>query len=257
MALAKRVLASVPVLPAAGTAFLLGQVLRAAHRSDLPSFPNQDVSGEFGDPRLPLLTIVAVGDSSLTAPVVEHLDSVWIRRVVRHFTDRHRVRLISLAVGGSKARDVIEGQLATAVGHRPDIAVVSVGSNDAIRAVSVARYRRDLEEIVTELEAAAGAIVVFGMGDLGSIPRLPKSIRPFLTKRSLAFNDAAREVAIRHSRAVKVYTLGRIWDAFWEDRSLFAADLFHASDEGHGIFAADALPAFEAAYALASSRISG
>lgn len=251
MAHARRFISSIPLLPAAGAVFLLSQVLRAARRSDLPSFPNQDVSGRFGDPGLPQLTVVAVGDSSLTAPGVEQLDNVWIRRVVNAFTDRHYVRLISLAVGGSKARDVIEGQLPAAVDVDADIAVVSVGSNDAIRAVGVERYAQDLDHIITELEGAAGAVVVLGMGDLGSIPRLPRSLRPYLTRRSKAFNEAAREVALRHARVVKVYTGGRIWHAFWEDRTLFASDLFHASDDGHGVFAAEAMPAFEAAYTIA------
>ncbi len=251
MAIVKRIAASIPLIPAAGAAFIVGQVLRAAHRSDLPSFPNQDVSGEFGDPRLPPLTVVAVGDSSLTGPGVERLDNVWIRRAVHGFTDRHHVRLISLAVGGSKARDVIEGQLATAIEFRPDIAVVSVGSNDAMRGVRVTRYTADLDHIVTRLEEVSGSVIVFGMGDLGSIPRLPKALRPFLTRRSMAFNEAAREVALRHSHTVKVYTQGRISAAFWEDRTLFAGDLFHASDDGHGVFGAEATAAFEAAYAMA------
>jgi lysophospholipase L1-like esterase len=257
MALGKRFISSIPLLPAAGAVFLLSQVLRAAHRSDLPSFPNQDVSGEFGDPGLPELKVVAVGDSSLTAPGVEELDNVWIRRVVSAFTDRHHVRLLSLAVGGSKATDVIEGQLPTAVEAGADIAIVSVGSNDALRAVGLERYSQDLDHIVTELEGAAGAVVVLGMGDLGSIPRLPRSLRPFLTRRSKAFNAAAKEVALRHPRAVKVYTGGRIWHAFWEDRTLFAGDLFHASDDGHGVFAAEAMPAFEAAYAMAVRSTAG
>jgi lysophospholipase L1-like esterase len=255
MVIAKRVVASIPIIPAAAAAFVVGQVLRAAHRSDLPSFPNQDVSGEFGDPDLPSLTIVAVGDSSLTAPGVEQLDNVWIRRVIRNYTDRHHVRLVSLAVGGSKAGDIIEGQLATAVDFHPDIAVVSVGSNDAIRGVRVARYARELDHIVTRLEEVSGSVIVLGMGDLGSIPRLPHSLRPYLTRRSLAFNDAAREVALRHPCAIKVYTRGRIWDAFWEDRALFAGDMFHASDDGHEVFGTEAAAAFEAAYAMSRSRI--
>jgi hypothetical protein len=45
--------------------------------------------------------------------------------------------------------------------------------------------------------------------------------------------------------------------AFWEDRSLFAADLFHASARGHGIFLDAAAPAFEAAYRIALRQRAG
>lgn len=256
MTIDRRLLA-IPLLPLVGAGFLLTQVLRAAHRSDLPSFPNQDPSGSFGDRSLPPLRIVAVGDSSITSPGVQRLDNTWIRRSASTFADERHVELICLAVGGSKAHDVIEGQLAEAVRLRPDIAVVSVGANDAIRAVPVSRYRRNLHYILTRLEEAAGGVVVFGMGDLGSIPRLPKALRPYLSHRSRVFNDAAREVALAHPRAVKVWTLGRVSSAFWGDTSLFAADMFHAGDAGHAVFTEGALPAMRAAYQLARVRRAG
>jgi lysophospholipase L1-like esterase len=239
-------------LPAAGAGFLAAQVLRAAHRSDLPSFPNQEASGTFGDPSLPPLRIVAVGDSSLTAPGVRSLDNIWIRRVALRFSARHRVELISLGVGGSKACDVIEGQLEEAVRLAPDIAVVSVGSNDAIRTLSARRFGRRLDHIIGRLEETSSAVMVLGMGDLGSIPRLPGALRPYLTRRARLFDSVTREVVLTHPRAVKVYTGGRITSAFWEDRSLFAEDLFHAGDGGHAVFAREAWPAFEAAYLLAT-----
>lgn len=247
-------LLAVPGIPLAGAGFVLAQVVRAAHRSDLPSFPNQDPSGRFGDPGLQLLRIVAVGDSSITAPGVEHLDNTWIRRAAMSFADRHHVELICLAVGGSKAQDVIEGQLAEAVRLRPDIAVVSVGANDAIRGVAAGRYRRDLDYILTRLEDVSGSVVVYGMGDLGSIPRLPPALRPYLTYRSRVFNDMARRVVTAHPRSIKVWTQGRATSAFWEDESLFAADQFHAGDGGHAVFAEAAVPAVEAAYRMAIRR---
>ncbi len=74
MGLGRHALAVVPALPALGAAVIVAAVLRAAHRSDLPSFPNQDASGEFGDPSLPRLRIVCVGDSSLTGPGLETVD---------------------------------------------------------------------------------------------------------------------------------------------------------------------------------------
>ena len=237
-----------------GTTFVLTQVLRAAHRSDLPSFPNQDISGSFGHPDDPPLRIVAVGDSSLTIPGVENPDNAWMRVVALEFARNHHVELISLGVGGSKARDLIDGQLDAAVALAPHIAVVSVGANDAMRGVSGDRFRQRLDHIVTRLEQTAGAVVVMGMGDAGSVPRLPRATRPYLTRRSSRFNDVCREVALAHPRTVKVYTRGRIRTAFWEDHSLFAEDLFHAGDRGHRLFACESLPAFSAAYTLATGR---
>lgn len=249
-----RPLLAVSSLPLLGVGFLLLQVRRAAHRDDLPSFANQDISGTFGDPTAPPLRLVAVGDSSLTAPGIEDLDGAWLRRLAQRYAEGHRVELISLGVGGSRARDVIEGQLDAAESLRPDIAVVTVGSNDAIRATRARRFTADLEQIVSRLEAVSGAVVVLGMGDLGSIPRLPPSLRPYLSYRSRCFDAACVRVAVAHRHTVKVHTRGRLVSDFWEDPSLFGRDLFHASERGHAVFSAAAAAAFEAAYRIALRR---
>ncbi|HAX81048.1 MAG TPA: hypothetical protein DCY40_00575 [Actinobacteria bacterium] len=240
---------AIPAIPLTALAVLAVQVLRAALRPDLPSFPNQDPSGRFGDPSLPHLRVVALGDSSITAPGVADLDNIWIRRIARTLSDRYHIELISLAVGGSKAGDVVEGQLAEAVRLRPDVAVVSVGANDALRGVTPERYRRHLETIVTNLATTGAGVMVFGVGDLGSIPRLPLTVRKWATRRSADFDRVAREVVVSIPRAVKAYTRGRSSTAFFEEPGLFAGDLFHAGDAGHAIFAADAIEAVEAAIA--------
>jgi len=249
-----RPLLAVSTLPLLGAGLVVHQIRRAAHRDDLPSFFNQDISGTFGDPAAPPLRLVAVGDSSLTAPGIADLDDVWLRRLALRYAESHCVELISLGVGGSRARDVVEGQLEAAVALRPDIAVVTVGSNDAIRATPRHRFTADLERIVSRLEAASGAVLVLGMGDLGSIPRLPPSLRPYLSHRSRRFDAACVRVAVAHPHAVKVHTRGRMVSAFFEDPGLFAADQFHASERGHAVFAEAAAAPFEAAYRIALRR---
>ena len=172
----------VPALPVVAGAFLAGQVYRAAHRRDLPSFPNQDPSGTFGDTDAPPLRIVALGDSSVTAPGVEDLDNVWVRRIARTLAERYRVELVSLAGGGSRAGDVVQGQLEEAVRLRPDVASVSVGANDVLRGVTARSYARRLAIIVDRLASSGAAVVVWGMGDLSSIPRLPPALRRIMSR---------------------------------------------------------------------------
>lgn len=244
----KRTVAS--ALPVAAAAVVAREILRAAYRRDLPTFENQDPSGVFGDLSSPPLRIVALGDSSVTAPGVEALDDIWIRSVAKGFADRYRVELISLAVGGAKARDVIDGQLAGAIRLSPHVASVSVGSNDALRGTRPGRFRLELTEIVERLEEAGASVVIYGMGDLGSIPRLPPTLSRIATRRSEIFDRVCREVAVSSGRAVKVHTRGRMLTAFRQDKTLFAGDLFHACGRGHAVFAEGAVSAFEAAVAL-------
>ncbi|MFQ5518338.1 MAG: hypothetical protein ACE5E8_12270, partial [Acidimicrobiia bacterium] len=71
----------VPFAPLTAVAVVAAQILHMGHRRDLPSFTNQDPSGSFGRSNAAALRIVALGDSSITAPGVEPLDDCWIRRV--------------------------------------------------------------------------------------------------------------------------------------------------------------------------------
>jgi lysophospholipase L1-like esterase len=247
----RRILSAAPLAPLVGAGFVLAQVLRAAHRSDLPSFPNQEISGTFGDPDAPPLRIVAVGDSSLTAPGVEHLDNCWIRQNAIRLSERFRVEFVSLGVGGSKAIDVVEGQLHGAERLLPDLAVVSVGANDALRGVRPASFRRNLQTILERIGGASKATVVIGMGDLSSVPRLPPTLRPWVSRRSRLFDRISAEVAAEFERTVKVDTSGPLTTAFFDDPRLFAPDLFHVGDDGHAVFTHATLPYFEEALRMA------
>ncbi len=223
--------------PLAGVMALLGQILYAAHRPDLPSYDNYETSAALGDPGLPGLKMVAIGDSSITAPGVRRIEDAWIRRVADGLTERYFVHLKALAVGGSKASDVLSGQLTAALAFEPDLAIVSVAANDAIRAVSPTRFRRELDGIVKALLDTGSRVVIVGVGDLGSIPRLPGFLRWYLTQRSAQFDRISAEVAARHPGVTKADMRGELSDAFWRDPMMFSGDRFHASSHGHEHFA--------------------
>ncbi len=223
-------------------AILAGQVMHAAHRNDLPSFQNQDPSGDFGRRDRPRLRIVLLGDSSMTAPGVEPLDDCWPRRIARLLSERYFVELRSVAVGGSKASELLRDQIDAALALEPDIALVSVGANDALRAVPVADYERDLGEILRRLTAKVPAVGISGIGDLGSLPRLPAVPRSWARVRGRSYNRAIVRVADRYE-VPKSETWGALWRPFSEgDLTVFAADRFHASARGHEIFAMSMVP---------------
>lgn len=232
--------------PLAALAVLAAQVLWAGHRRDLPSFPNQDPSGTFGSPDMPRLRIALLGDSSVTSPGVEPLDACWPRRMGRQLANDYRVELFSVAVGGSKARDVLAGQVHEAIALRPDIAIVSAGANDALRATPVSRFEAEYDEILRALADHVPGIAVSGIGDLGSIPRLPTLARTIVTIRGRSFDHAIRRVTERYPGVVKTDAWSSGWDEFTtHPERIFAGDLFHASAYGHGIYAAAMMPAIE------------
>jgi lysophospholipase L1-like esterase len=242
--------------PAAGIGVFAGQVLRSAHRQDLPSHNNQDPSGEFGDPDLPALRIALLGDSSITAPGVVPLDDCWPRRLARYLEGRYYVEIHSVGVGGSKSRDVLADQVGRALEANPDMAIVSVGANDALRATSVVRFEAEIDAILDRLTAGIPMVGMSGVGDLGTVPRLPDLARAFARVRARAFDSAIRRVVARHPGVVKSRTWGEAWKPFEEMPDVtFAPDQFHASAAGHAMFAAAAIPVVEKL--LAEREVSG
>ena len=226
---------------------LVTQVYRAGHRSDLPSFGNQDPTGDFGSADSPVLRIAVIGDSSVTAPGVFPLDAAWPRQIARHLAGDYRVELRSVAVGGSKTRDVIASQLERAIALDPDMVFVSVGANDALRATPLGRFEREFRQIVSRLYETVPRIAVSGIGDLGSIPRLPAIARSIIRIRGRSFDRAVRRVAAEFPSVVKTNTWSPGWEEFLTNpEEVFAGDLFHASAYGHGIYTRAALPAVEA-----------
>ncbi len=223
--------------PLAATAVFAGQVARAIYRDDLPTLENQDPSGVFGSPDSPPLTIVFLGDSSVTSPGVEPLDHAWPRQLAFHLARRFYVTAVSVAVGGAKVRDVLDAQLDDALATDPDIAYVSVGSNDALRGTPIARFEQEYDTMVARLHRSVPAIALSGIGDLGTIPRLPALARGIARIRARSVDAAIARVAARYPRTVKSNAWDVMEQMFTTEPAMFGADLFHASADGHLAFA--------------------
>lgn len=218
------------------SAALVGaEALYAALRS-APEQPEFDPSGTFGNPDLPPLHIVVLGDSSVTAPGVSTVEQIWVRLVAELIARNRHVVLRSVAIGGATAAAVIADQLDAALTGPTDLALVSVGGNDAIHGVPVRRFERDLEMIATRLRANGAEVALSGLGDLGTIPRLWPPLRGVMTRRSLAYDRAHQRVA---DRVDAIWLNPRQDDrALWiRDRSLWSEDLFHVSSHGHARWA--------------------
>lgn len=228
------------------------QMIQAIQRPDLESLTDQDPSGSFGDPSLPALRMVVLGDSTITAPGVEPLDDCWVRRTALYLSDRYCVELISVAVGGSRIKDVRDMQVHQAIVRGGDLAVLCVGGNDALRMTPVDRFEAAYDQAVQSLVAAFPAVAVCGVGDLGSIPRLPALARGVARVRGRAIDHAIGRVAYTYG-VPKSQAWGPAFDRFYSDPNVWAADLFHASAEGHAMYADAAYPLVDEALRRARS----
>jgi lysophospholipase L1-like esterase len=198
----------------------------------VPKQAEFDPSGEFGAPDLPPMRVAVLGDSSVTAPGVDGPHEIWVSRVCDHLGETRRVTLRSFAVSGARALDLIETQLDPALVFGPDLVLVSVGANDAIHGVPLPVFERRLDDLVGALVETGALVVLSGVGDLGTIPRLLPPLRNMMSRRSARFHRAHQMVAERLGAHVVEH---RSDDpaSWYSDRGLWSPDLFHVSAAGH------------------------
>jgi lysophospholipase L1-like esterase len=219
---------------------MVAQFWYVAHRP-LPSFRDLDPNGAFGPDTLPEARIVLLGDSTITGAGLESCADLWSHRVARRLACDRRVRLLSVAVGGSRARDVLTRQLPEALKLEPHVAIVSVGANDAMHGTPMRRVAADLDTIVAAFGEIGAGVVLAGVGDLGNIPRLRFPLKVLASARSRAIDRVHARVGRRHANAVKV-PIAECCDDFFRTAGAFCPDLFHPNRAGHAVWADAAYP---------------
>lgn len=221
----------------------------AARRSYLTDSPQ--IEGEFGlgaggNPvRLALL-----GDSTAAGVGVQRVtETVGGQLAARLAGEGRRVRLSGAGIAGSRSSD-LGPQVSRALLGRPDVAVLLIGSNDAMHAAPLPAVRRNLGEAITRLRTAGVNVVVGTCPDLGAARAFGQPLRALLAVRGRQLAAAqAAAVTAAGGVAVDLATLtGRVFRA---DPGTLSADRFHPSADGYRLWAEAMLPAVREA---ASSR---
>lgn len=234
----------------AAMAGLAGQVWWAVSRP-YPSFVDLDCSGIEGDAG-PIVRLAACGDSTLTGPGLDRPDDVWLRQAARKVAADLGVRIDTriLAVGGSRAADVLADQVPFLEEVRPDVTVVAVGANDVLRGTPPWAFRPVFAELIDRLAAASGQVVAAGLGDLGAIPRLQRPLSDLVTLGSRLMNRNIRLVAERAGPTVHHADSSHADEILREATAdVFSPDRFHVSVVGHSAWAAAAIPPLRKAVA--------
>jgi lysophospholipase L1-like esterase len=186
-------------------AVVLGAEAAYAVLRPAPKQVEFDPSGTFGEAHLPPMRVAVMGDSSVTAPGVSGPEEIWVSRVCAHLAETRHVTLQSFAASGSRAADLLASQLEPTLAFAPDLVIVSIGANDAIKGVSLRTFEGQLDELIG---------------------------RNMMTRRSARFDRVHHLVAARYGAHVVEHRSDNpgIW---YSDRGLWSADLFHVSAAGH------------------------
>ena len=214
----------------------------AAHHN-YPSFPDLDPSGTFGDADLPLKRIALLGDSTITGPGLDSADDIWIRQMVPLLTERYRVQIDSFALHGARVKDVLFFQIKE-LDTEFDLALVSAGSNDALRGMTQLQMRQILSTICAQVLEYSRVVVLAGAGDIGTAPRLPFPLSTIATARARATNVAHAHVAAGHERIFHIPMWELTTPIYRTEKDLFSPDNFHPNRRGHAVWAEAGLPTF-------------
>jgi lysophospholipase L1-like esterase len=230
------VTAGVATMCAAIAATLVGEavwVVRRALPTQVEPGPSP-IPARDGTP----LRVVALGDSTLTGPGLEHDRHIWLHQALDRLGHHRPIELISLAVGGSRVVDVLE-RVPETLDLVPDLVVVAVGANDALHGTPIRRVRSRLHRLLDELLDGAPIVAVANVGNLGNIARLPVPLKTVVGMRALAVCSAIEDVVATHDRAVLLDV--RPADHVLRDRTVYTPDLFHPGAIGHSAWADAAL----------------
>ena len=204
---------------------LLGPILYVEGwyvRRTVPKLPEPpgERSGTSG--RGPELKLLIAGDSSAAGVGAEHQNEALVGNVVDALSGDYRVRWNVQASSGHKTADTLT-RLTGLAPQAFDVAVTSLGVNDALSLVSVRQWRARQAELRRLLrdKFAVKTLIVSGLPPVHGFPALPQPLRWHAGWRASVFDRvlAADVAADGDAEFVSV--------RFSEDLTKIARDGFH------------------------------
>lgn len=221
-------LSAIPLAP------LLVRQARQVRRST-PALPNaaQPWVGSHDGPDP--VRLLVLGDSTAAgvgaATQDEALPGCFAREIALRFGRGTRWRAIG--ANGATARDVLERYMPEAASDPFDLALLTIGANDALTLRSASAFRTDVLSIVGRLrEASPGAwIMVSLLPAFEHYEMLPNPLRNALARHADALDRAARRALTGLARVAVMPPPPPYTDDF------FASDRFHPGAVGYRLWA--------------------
>lgn len=146
-------------------------------------------------------------------------------------------RVVMLGVSGATLSDVVERQLPRVAASDADIIYLSVGANDTThltrRPAFEAGYRRLLAGLPADVP-----VVVLGIPDFGSPPRLPQPLRAIAGFRARQLDRVIQRVVADRPGTTYVDIAGPTGPPFRRDPDrYFSDDGYHPGPDGYELWA--------------------
>jgi lysophospholipase L1-like esterase len=201
------------------------------------------------------LTLVWLGDSTGAGVGASSARTALPTSVARGLG--RAVQLRVLARSGAQVLDVLSEQLPLLPPLRPDIVILGVGGNDVTHLTPRRLFEGLYDSLLQGIQAVgATTVVVMGIGDFGTVPRIPQPLRAITGWRGRRLDEVVRTLAARRGAAyVDLYAeTGPIFGS--APSRFYADDGFHPNDEGYRAWATAILEVLRPKVATALSTSS-
>jgi lysophospholipase L1-like esterase len=222
-------------------------MLVARSGPSVPEPPGRDLDESIGAPGGRAVRVVWLGDSTAAGVGASKPDGSLARQVASKLVSLHpavRFDVHVLAVSGATVADVVARQL-PGLGGTADLVLVSVGANDTTHLVGRSSFRSRYGRLLSSLGDAgipASHVILLGVPDLGSAPRLPQPLRAVVGWRGRMLDADVRHLA-KARGAVYVDIFAHTSSAFRHHPGrYFAKDHYHPNDAGYGLWAEAVAP---------------
>jgi lysophospholipase L1-like esterase len=160
--------------------------------------------------------------------------------------DFENVDITNRAVSGAKVADV-PGQLDALRDQHYDLVYIQIGGNDIVRFTSLKKIEDGLRPLLDAARGIADEVVIASCGNVGTAEIFPLETRWLLRMRTQQVREVFMRVAVgEHIHYVDLYR-ERAVDPFAADPTRhYAADSFHPSSDGYGVWYERLQPVFAA-----------
>ena len=142
----------------------------------------------------------------------------WVALLTQKLAGSHaNYQLVNASVSGETTSGGVSRLPALLAEHQPAIVIIELGSNDALRGLSLAMSERNLNTMTQAAQDAGATVLIAGM-------QIPPNYGPSYTER---FKKMFADVAHQHQAALIPFLLQGIA----EDTRHFQADTIHPNED--------------------------
>jgi lysophospholipase L1-like esterase len=236
-----------------GAALLAAEVVAARSRSYAKPDLGLAVRATLGSGGKTPTRLMLLGDATALGVGVVAVEETVGGQLAQMLADAAgSVALSTVAVAGARSADLAIQVARAQLGHRPDLAVILVGANDATHLVRPGEAAAALATAVRRLRDAGTAVVVGTCPDLGAVRAIAPPLRQIIGwyGRRVARAQAS---AARAAGATVVDLAAQAGPVFRADAGMLCHDGFHPSADGYRVLAYALYPGLAAAANLSSS----